>query len=107
MTNLNYVLLYVDNPRSSADVYEKLLGKAPDESHPTFVEFSLRDGLKLGLWSKHTAEPLPIFSGSSAEIAFTEKDKASVDSIYKAWTDLGSGSHKSPQIWILDTLLLF
>lgn len=89
MTNLNYVLLYVDNPRDSAVFYEKLLGQKPHESHPTFVEFSLKNGLKLGLWSKHTAKPIPDFTGSSVEVAFTVKDKASVDSTYKDWTDLG------------------
>jgi catechol 2,3-dioxygenase-like lactoylglutathione lyase family enzyme len=89
MTNLNYVLLYVDNPRASAEYYEKLLGQPPLESHPTFVEFSLKNGLKLGLWSKHTAEPTPNFTGSSVEIAFTVKDKASVDSTYKDWTNFG------------------
>ena len=96
MTDLNYILLYVDDPRASATYYEKLLGRPPHESHPTFVEFGMEHGLKLGLWSKHTAEPTPNFTGSSVEIAFTVKDKASVDSTYKDWTDLGLRAAQKP-----------
>lgn len=89
MTSINYILLYVDSPQNSAVFYEKLLGRPPVESYPTFVKFELKTGPKLGLWSKHTAEPAPHFTGSSGEIAFTVPDRAAVDSTYKEWSDLG------------------
>lgn len=53
----NLILLYVDNPLTSATLYRDLLGKEPTDYHPTFVSFTLESGLMIGLWSKHTAEP--------------------------------------------------
>lgn len=96
MTDLNHILLYVDNPQRSAGIYEKILEKAPQESHPTFVAFVLKNGLTLGLWSKHTAEPKPNFTQSSGEIAFCVKDNVSVDSIYRDWTRLGLSVAQKP-----------
>src|SRR5471030_736205 len=57
MIDPNFVLLYVDNPATSATFYAELLGKQPIESSPTFAMFALDSGVKLGLWSRHTVEP--------------------------------------------------
>lgn len=86
MTNLNFILLYVDNPLSSADFYEKLLGISPIERHPTFAAFSFESGLTLGLWSKHTAEPAANFTGGGAEIAFSLPHRQTVDELYQEWS---------------------
>lgn len=68
MVHPNFIIIYVYNPLSSADFYTSLLGKAPQETHPTFVSFALDSGITLGLWSKHTAEPMAITTGGGGEI---------------------------------------
>ena len=89
MIDPNFIILYVDNPLGSAAFYEGLLGKASLASHPTFVLFALDSGMKFGLWSKHTAEPMPNFTGSSSELAFSVPDNKTVDSTYSEWTGRG------------------
>jgi len=52
-----YFLLYVDSPTTSANFYSRLLDKPPVELNPTFALFILDNGVKLGLWSRHSVEP--------------------------------------------------
>lgn len=70
MLNPTFLILFVDHPAASAAVYAALLGLPPVESSPTFVLFVLPSGLKLGLWSRHSAEPAPGPATGSSEIAF-------------------------------------
>ena len=57
MPDASFVILYVDNPARSAAFYRDLLSREPLESSPTFAMFALREGMMLGLWSRHTVEP--------------------------------------------------
>lgn len=50
----HYVLLFVDSPADSADLYQQWLGLHPVEQSPIFALFLLSDTLKLGRWSRHT-----------------------------------------------------
>ncbi|HVJ40437.1 MAG TPA: VOC family protein [Dongiaceae bacterium] len=90
MPNAKYILLYVDNPRASGHFYAGLLGVQPLEAGPTFVLFVLPSGLKLGLWSRHTAEPAPLPGGAplggGAEVGFTLDSRAEVDALYADWS---------------------
>ena len=49
-------ILYVDNAEQSGAFYARLLDQQPVEASPTFLLFVLTNGLKLGLWSKHTCK---------------------------------------------------
>lgn len=89
MTDPDFILLYVDNPSSSAAFYSELLGKKPIESSPTFAMFALDNGVNLGLWSRHTVEPTATTLGGGGEIGFTVKDDATVDSIHALWKKRG------------------
>jgi len=89
MTDPNFIIIYVDNPLSSAAFYEALLRKPPLESHPTFAAFTLDSGITLGLWSKHTAEPTPITTGGGGEIAFSLSNNQAVDLAYSDLTKRG------------------
>ena len=89
MTDPNFIIIYVDNPLSSASFYEALLGKPPIESHPTFAAFALDFGMILGLWSKHTAEPAAITTGGGGEIAFSVPSNEAVDLAYSDLTKRG------------------
>jgi catechol 2,3-dioxygenase-like lactoylglutathione lyase family enzyme len=86
MSNPNYILLFVDSPRRSAAFYRDLLGLEPVEEQATFAMFVLESGLRLGLWNKHTAEPLPVTSAGGAEIGFEVENAAAVDATYAKWT---------------------
>ena len=85
MPDLSFILLYVDNPAASAEFYAGLLGHAPVDASPNFVMFAIKDGLMLGLWSRHTVEPAAS-SGGGGEIAFTTDD---VDGTHAQWRDRG------------------
>lgn len=86
MSNANYILLFVDSPRRSAAFYRDLLGLEPVEEQATFAMFVLESGLRIGLWSKHTAEPAPSASAGGAEIGFEVENAAAVDATYAKWT---------------------
>jgi catechol 2,3-dioxygenase-like lactoylglutathione lyase family enzyme len=86
MSNAHYVLLFVDSPRHSAAFYRGLLGLEPVEEQATFALFVLDSGLRLGLWSKHTAEPLPSALPGGMEVGFEVADKAAVEKCYAEWT---------------------
>jgi catechol 2,3-dioxygenase-like lactoylglutathione lyase family enzyme len=86
MSNAHYVLLFVDSPGRSAAFYRDLLGLEPVEEQATFALFVLDTGLRLGLWSKHTTEPLPSAMPGGMEVGFEVADTAAVEKCYADWT---------------------
>jgi catechol 2,3-dioxygenase-like lactoylglutathione lyase family enzyme len=89
MTDPNFVILYVDNPATSAAFYEDLLGKPPVEASPTFGLFSLTSGIMLGLWSRHTVEPAAAGGEAGGEIAIAVTQPSDVEAIYADWSRRG------------------
>jgi len=89
MLDINFVLLYVDNPAASAAFYQKLLGKPPVEQSPTFAMFAMASGVMLGLWSRHSVEPTAAAGGGGGEIAFTVRDADAVDATHAGWSTRG------------------
>jgi catechol 2,3-dioxygenase-like lactoylglutathione lyase family enzyme len=85
MPDPNFILLYVDSPALSARFYKDLLGKPPVELSPTFAMFTLENGVMLGLWSRHTAEPAPAAAAGACEIAFAVADRDAVSRLYAEW----------------------
>ncbi|MRW89209.1 drug:proton antiporter [Duganella sp. FT80W] len=96
MMSPDYVLLYVDNPVASGDFYSDLLNLQPVESSPTFVLFVLPSGLKLGLWSRHTAEPKVLASGGGSELAFAVADRSMVNDLHADWAGRGLAIAQRP-----------
>jgi predicted enzyme related to lactoylglutathione lyase len=88
MTDPNFIILYVDNPVSSAAFYSKLLEKTPVESSPGFAMFALDSGVMLGLWSKHSVKPVATLAGGS-EVAFAVADNSVVGDLYTSWMERG------------------
>lgn len=80
--HLGFVLLFVNNPKKSSLFYQDLLNIKPVEESPTFVMFALKNGVMLGLWSKHTAEPRIEAPAGASEICFPSDD---VDALYEEW----------------------
>ncbi|WP_133127067.1 VOC family protein [Legionella nagasakiensis] len=81
----NTIILYVDSPAISAAFYANLLDQQPSESSPTFALFVLGNGIKLGLWSKHTVEPMADMTGGGGELAFSVDHTSVVDELYTRW----------------------
>ena len=88
MTDPNFIILYVDDPAASAVFYAGLLGTSPLESSPTFAMFALASGIMLGLWSKHTVEPVATAPGGS-ELAFSVADNHVVHALHAEWLQRG------------------
>ncbi len=95
MPELDIVLLFVDSPAASAAFYAGLLGRQPIEQSPTFAMFAMAAGTKLGLWSRHTAEPAPQAAGGS-ELGFAVADAAAVDALHADWAARGLAIAQPP-----------
>ncbi|MGZ0713963.1 VOC family protein [Pseudomonas palleroniana] len=95
-TVAHYFLLYVDSPATSANFYSRLLDTPPVELGPTFALFILDNGVKLGLWSRHTVEPAAQVTGGGGEVGFSLPDKAAVDALHEHWLERGATIIQSP-----------
>jgi len=95
-TLAHYFLLYVDSPATSANFYSRLLDKPPVELNPTFALFILDNGVKLGLWSRHTVEPAAELTGGGGEVGFSLSDTAAVDALHDQWVERGALIVQSP-----------
>ncbi|CCD97580.1 VOC family protein [Bradyrhizobium sp. STM 3809] len=89
MPDFSFLILYVDNPPASAAFYSGLLGQPVIEQAPTFAMLPLRDGVMLGLWSRHTVEPAASGASGFSEVAFTVSDAAEVARIHDDWKARG------------------
>lgn len=95
MQTLDYILLAVDNPLRSAELYDRVLGTAPVDRAPTFVLYILPNGMKVGLWSKSEMQPPPTPAGG-VEISFTFTDKDELRAAFRDWTALGLRPLQAP-----------
>jgi len=96
MTTPSMTMIYVDSPEKSAEFYRQLLGTEPVEQSPTFALFIFNNGFKLGMWSKHTVEPVPAVTGGGTEICFMCEQPQQVDALYQQWRDKGLTIVQSP-----------
>jgi catechol 2,3-dioxygenase-like lactoylglutathione lyase family enzyme len=96
MITPRYILLFVENPAVSARFYEFLLERKPVEESPTFALFVLEDGYKLGLWSRHTAEPAAQATGGGTELAFPVESAEQVNALFADWSALGLTMAQAP-----------
>jgi catechol 2,3-dioxygenase-like lactoylglutathione lyase family enzyme len=96
MIDPNFIILYVNNPETSAAFYADLLNHAPVEASPTFAMFALQSGVMLGLWAKHTVTPASTLSGGGAELAFAVPDHATVDAMHANWLKRGLVMAQAP-----------
>lgn len=89
MQSPNFVILYVDQPQASGTFYQALFNRQPVESSPTFVLFVLDNGFKLGLWSRHTAEPRVTATAGGGEIVFHIDTPDALDAAHADWARRG------------------
>ncbi|NPU64047.1 drug:proton antiporter [Bradyrhizobium sp. 83012] len=87
--DFSFLLLYVDTPAKSAAFYADLLGLPVIEQSPTFAMLPLREGVMLGLWSRHTVEPAATGAAGFSEVAFTVADSGEVERLHDDWAARG------------------
>lgn len=98
MAEFSFVILYVDNPPASAAFYADLLGRPPVEVSPTFAMLPLREGVMLGLWSRHTVAPAAAAAGGGTEIALAVESFDAVDALHADWSGRGLAIAQAPTV---------
>jgi predicted enzyme related to lactoylglutathione lyase len=96
MPDFSFLLLYVDDPAPSAVFYADLLAVPIVEQSPTFAMLPLRDGVMLGLWSRHTVEPRSAATPGASEVAFAVPDAAAVEAMHADWKRRGLKIAQAP-----------
>ena len=96
MRSPNFIILYVDSPEASGAFYAGLLGRRPVEQSPTFVMFVLDNGFKLGLWSRHTVQPVASAAGGGAELVLAADSPGEVDATHADWSSRGVAVLQAP-----------
>src|SRR5271154_4205720 len=96
MSDVNFVLLYVESPAASPAFYADLLGRPPVESSPTFAMFAMTSGVMLGLWSRRTVEPAAPATGCSGEIAVAVGNADAVRALHAEWSRRGLTFAQAP-----------
>lgn len=90
MSDVSFILLYVENVARSAEFYARLLDKPVIESSPTFAMMPVGPHLMLGLWRRDGVEPAAGAPGGG-EIAIALPDDAAVTATHARWA--GQGVH--------------
>ncbi len=96
MTEINFILLYVESPAKSEAFYRDILSRPAIDSSPSFVMFGMPSGVKLGLWGRDGVAP-PSTPPGGSEIAFTLADAAAVDARCADWRARGIRIAQAPQ----------
>ena len=88
MSDVSFILVYVDDVARSEAFYASILGRGAVESSPTFAMLPAAPNLMLGLWRRDGVSPKATPAGGS-EIAFTAADDAEVDRMCAEWRGRG------------------
>jgi predicted lactoylglutathione lyase len=96
MSNVSFILLYVENIARSAEFYSRLLDKPVPEASPNFALLPVGPGLMLGLWRWGDVAPSPEGGPGAAEIAVTFDDDDAVDAAHERWAAQGASIAQTP-----------
>jgi predicted enzyme related to lactoylglutathione lyase len=94
MSNVSFILVYVDDVAASEAFYRAILGRGAVESSPTFAMLPAAPGLMLGLWKRDGVKPPA--ADASGEIAFTAVNDAEVDALFAEWRARGVAIAQAP-----------
>jgi catechol 2,3-dioxygenase-like lactoylglutathione lyase family enzyme len=91
MSDISFILLYVDNVAASEAFYAEALGRKAVESSPTFAMIPAAAGIMLGLWRRDGVEPEAPKGSAAAggELAFALESDAAVDAAFAEWRARG------------------
>ena len=96
MSDIGFILLYVEDVARSAAFYSRLLEKPAPESSPNFAMLPVAPGLMLGLWRRGEVEPPATGGPGAAEIAVTLPDDAAVEATHARWSAQGVAIAQAP-----------
>ena len=96
MSNVSFILLYVENVARSAEFYSALLDKPVPEASLNFALLPVAPGLMLGLWRQGDVAPAPRGGPGASEIAVTFGDDAAVDAAFARWSAQGAAIALKP-----------
>jgi predicted lactoylglutathione lyase len=88
MSDVSFVLVYVDDVAASESFYAAILGRPAIESSSTFAMIPAGKGIMLGLWRRDGVKP-PANAAGGGEIAFTAGNAGEVDSLCAEWRARG------------------
>ena len=88
MSNVSFVIVYVDDVARSEAFYASILGRPAIESSATFAMLPAAPGLMLGLWRHDGVKP-PASAAGGGEIAFPVGNPADVDATFAEWRGRG------------------
>ncbi len=89
MSDITFILLYVEDVARSAAFYSRLLDKPVPESSANFALLAAAPGLRLGLWRRGEVEPAVRAEPGAGEIALTLPDEAAVEAEHARWRAAG------------------
>ena len=96
MSNVTFILLYVEDVARSAAFYSRLLDKPIPESSPNFALLPAAPGLMLGLWRRDEVLPAVAAAPGGSEIALTFADETAVEAEHGRWKALGLRIAQAP-----------
>jgi predicted enzyme related to lactoylglutathione lyase len=94
MSNVSFLLVYVDDVAESEAFYGSILGRGAVESSPTFAMLPAAPGLMLGLWKRDRVKPPA--ADVSGEIAIKAANDAEVDALFAEWRGRGVAIAQAP-----------
>jgi predicted enzyme related to lactoylglutathione lyase len=95
MSDISFILLYVENVAVSEAFYARVLGRPAIDSAPTFAMIAAGPKLMLGLWRRDEIQPAAGAPGGG-EIAFTVENEAAVDAAFSEWQARGAAVARPP-----------
>ena len=95
MSDIGFILLYVENVAVSKAFYAEALGRPAIESSPGFAMMPAGPNLMLGLWRRDEVEPKAGPAGGG-EIAIVAESNAAVDETHALWRARGVTIAQAP-----------
>jgi catechol 2,3-dioxygenase-like lactoylglutathione lyase family enzyme len=95
MSNVGFILVYVENVAASEAFYASILGRPAVESSATFAMLPAAPGLMLGLWRRDGVKPAATPPGGG-EIAFPVDGAGEVDALFAEWSARGVKIAQTP-----------
>lgn len=96
MSDVNFILLYVEDVARSAAFYSRLLEKPVVETSANFALLPAAPGLMLGLWRRSEVEPAARAEPGAGEIAVKLADGTAVEAAHAAWAAAGVRIAQAP-----------
>jgi len=95
MSDISFILLYVESVDKSRAFYEAILGRPAVESSPTFAMLPAAPGVMLGLWRRDGVEPKATAPGG-AEVAIAAGSDEAVKATHDEWRARGVAIAQPP-----------